>query len=62
MIHVEDTEIVRNTKFPIVKASNDFSSQGAVESDHRGFGLSPEEAARLLTSSEPHRTYLSKKI
>jgi site-specific recombinase XerD len=23
----------------------------------RGFGLSPEEAARLLTSSEPHRTY-----
>ena len=25
----------------------------------RGFGLSPEEAARLLTSSEPHRTYAS---
>jgi site-specific recombinase XerD len=25
----------------------------------RGFGLSPEEAARLLTSSEPHRIYLS---
>ena len=25
----------------------------------RGFGLSPEEAARLLTSSEPHRTYVS---
>jgi site-specific recombinase XerD len=23
----------------------------------RGFGLSPEEAARLLTSSEPHRAY-----
>jgi len=22
----------------------------------RGFGLSPEEAAELLTSSEPHRT------
>jgi hypothetical protein len=22
-----------------------------------GFGLSPEEAARLLTSSEPHRAY-----
>jgi hypothetical protein len=25
----------------------------------RGFGLSPEEAARLLTSSEPHRAYAS---
>jgi len=25
----------------------------------RGFGLSPEEAARLLTSSEPHRSYAS---
>jgi hypothetical protein len=25
----------------------------------RGFGLSPEEAARLLTSSEPHRTYVT---
>ncbi len=23
----------------------------------RGFGLNPDEAARLLTSSEPHRTY-----
>jgi hypothetical protein len=23
----------------------------------RGFGLNPEEAARLLTSSEPHRAY-----
>jgi len=23
----------------------------------RGFGSSPEEAARLLTSSEPHRAY-----
>jgi hypothetical protein len=26
----------------------------------RGFGLNPEEAARLLTSSEPHRTYVSR--
>ena len=25
----------------------------------RGFGLSPEETARLLTSSEPHRAYAS---
>jgi len=25
----------------------------------RGFGLNPEEAARLLTSSEPHRAYVS---
>jgi len=25
----------------------------------RGFGLSPEEAARLLTSSESHRAYAS---
>jgi len=25
----------------------------------RGFGLCPEEAARLLTSSEPHRAYAS---
>jgi len=24
----------------------------------RGFDLSPEEAARLLTSSEPHRAYV----
>jgi len=27
----------------------------------RGFGLSPEEAARLLTSSEPHRTFITQK-
>jgi len=25
----------------------------------RGFGLSPEEAARLLTSSEPHRAFVT---
>jgi len=40
-----------------IRPKGALSTKDQLRAMARGFGLSPEEAARLLTSSEPHRAY-----
>ena len=40
-----------------IRARSALTTKDQLRAMARGFGLSPEEAARLLTSSEPHRAY-----
>jgi site-specific recombinase XerD len=42
-----------------IRPRNALTTKDQLRAMARGFGLSPEEAARLLTSSELHRTYVT---
>jgi len=42
-----------------IRPKGSLSPKDQLRAIARGFGLSPEDAARLLTSSEPHRAYAS---